>query len=226
MRFYSQQNEDQTIIKDIYKGKVPHNKKFIELGAMDGIMYSNTKFFEDNCGWTGILIEPVKHLYDQLVRNRPNSDCFNYAISETEGEVNYIGYHATSGMEHTMTIGHKSCWHKTQNKPYKVKSIPINKIVDKEKYLEIELFSVDVEGGEFEVLNTFDWDIDVNMVLIEISEIGEDNSKYKKPYHDLEKDQKCRDILKEKGFVFVERIGANDLWQNKKYRKDEEDNIV
>ena len=36
---------------------------------MDGITYSNTKFFQDNFGWTGVLIEPVFNLYKSLINN-------------------------------------------------------------------------------------------------------------------------------------------------------------
>lgn len=219
MNYYSQQEEDKILFEEIYKGKVPKFKIFIEVGAMNGIKYSNTKFFQDNFNWGGILIEPLKDQFQELVTNRIWCECYNYAISETEGEVEFIGNNATAGMVHTMTEGHKSCWHKNVKNTYKVKSIPINKLINRYKYPKIELFSVDVEGGEYEVLNTFDWDsIEVHYVLIEISEIGEDNSGYKvQPYFNLDKDQKCRDLLSEKGFQFIRRIGNNDLWENKKY---------
>jgi hypothetical protein len=34
-----------------------HGGTFVELGALDGVLFSNTKFYEDTLGWTGVLIE-------------------------------------------------------------------------------------------------------------------------------------------------------------------------
>ena len=56
--YYSQCGEDEFLNETIFFNK--KNGKYIELGALDGIQYSNTKFFEDNLGWSGVLIEPTK----------------------------------------------------------------------------------------------------------------------------------------------------------------------
>jgi len=45
--FYSQQGEDIYIYNN-FINKICPDGLFVELGAMDGIVYSNTKFFEDN----------------------------------------------------------------------------------------------------------------------------------------------------------------------------------
>ena len=54
--YYSQCQEDIYLNENIFKNK--KNGVYIELGALDGILYSNTKFFEDSLNWKGILIEP------------------------------------------------------------------------------------------------------------------------------------------------------------------------
>jgi len=69
------------IYNEIYNGKPHRNGTFIELGAMDGITYSNTKIFQDNFNWSGVLIEPVPTFYKELI----GADCYNYAISDVEG---------------------------------------------------------------------------------------------------------------------------------------------
>ena len=43
------------------------------MGALDGIKYSNTKFFEELLNWTGILIEPNPVMFNKLIKNRPNN---------------------------------------------------------------------------------------------------------------------------------------------------------
>ena len=56
--YYSQQGEDIYIYYN-FINKICTDGIFIELGAMDGITYSNTKFFEDKLQFTGTLIEPT-----------------------------------------------------------------------------------------------------------------------------------------------------------------------
>ena len=76
--FYSQLGEDLFIFKN-FINKIVKDGIFIELGALDGIKYSNSKFFEDELGFTGILIEPTKN-YQKLIINRPNCINLNIAI--------------------------------------------------------------------------------------------------------------------------------------------------
>ena len=46
---------------------------FLEAGANDGLLFSNTAYLERYCGWTGVLIEAVPHKFVECVRNRPRS---------------------------------------------------------------------------------------------------------------------------------------------------------
>jgi len=46
------------------------NGFFIELGANDGLIQSNTAFFEFYKNWKGILIEPSHNRYLECVNNR------------------------------------------------------------------------------------------------------------------------------------------------------------
>ena len=44
--------------------KLPHRDGFyVELGANDGVRFSNSYYFEVNKGWKGVLIEPAPNLY-------------------------------------------------------------------------------------------------------------------------------------------------------------------
>ena len=69
--YYSQYQEDVFLNDRYFKNK--RNGTYIELGALDGIFYSNTKFFEDQFGWSGILIEPHPIICESLKNNRPNN---------------------------------------------------------------------------------------------------------------------------------------------------------
>lgn len=215
MKFYSRHNIDKFIYEEIYN-KAPHkNGTFIEVGALDGLHVSNTLFFEKNFDWYGILIEPQKNHYDKLIKNRSAKNYFfNYAINNKEVTEDFIGNFATGGMIKNMEEEFINAWHKGK-KTYKVKTIPFYKLITKENISEIDLFSIDVEGSEIEVLNTFDWDIRVNMILLEITAEGQLKNKYK----DVDKSKQCRQLLINKNFEFYKRIGNNDLWINKNFKK-------
>ena len=198
--FYSQQQEDITLYNKFLNYR---DGFFIELGAMDGLQYSNSLFFERELNWTGILIEPTDQ-YNRLILNRPNCKNYNYAISETEGDVEFLGNGAIGGVTDTMDSGHRNGWHLDLQPSYVVKSIPISKIVDIER---VDLFSIDVEGGELAVLRTFDWNIPVYVVLIEMAKFN------------LEKDEACRTFLRNIGFEFDMEIGCNEVWINHKNKR-------
>jgi len=67
--YFSQCNEDEYLNEHYL-----HNKRdgtYIELGALDGVLYSNTKFYQDQLGWKGVLIEPHRYAFSLLQKNRP-----------------------------------------------------------------------------------------------------------------------------------------------------------
>ena len=74
--YYSHCEEDMYLNTHFFKNK--KNGVYIELGALDGVTLSNTKFFEDTLNWSGILIEPHPYTFRDLVVNRPNNYLFNY----------------------------------------------------------------------------------------------------------------------------------------------------
>ena len=203
MKFYSQQYEDVVLFKKYLNYR---NGYFIELGAMDGVRYSNTKFFEDHLNWTGILLEPEKSQFLQLKQNRSNCITLDYAISEIDGEVLFNGRpnDACGGIIETI-IHNKNELKDSEN--YFVKSKPFYKIFEEiGKPKQVDLFVVDVEGGELAILKTFDWSIPVYIVVIETAEQNSTN-------------QDCRKILANNGFEFDMVLGCNEVWINKNFKR-------
>lgn len=203
--YHSQQGEDEYLHKKFLNYK---NGFFIELGGMDGIKFSNTLFFENVLDWVGVLIEPTEQ-YHQMVINRPKCYNFKYAVSETEGEVLFVGDDALGGIYESMSNQHYIGWGLDKKQKYSVESKPLNKILKDIQIERVDFFSIDVEGGEYEVLSTFDWSIPVYVVLIELS-------------FEEEKNIKNRDFLINKGFVFDKTVGCNEVWININNRRNED----
>ena len=68
---------DKYIFKN-YINQICNNGIYLELGAFNGTRYSNTKFFEDNLNFSGILIEPSLKQFQKLIIRRPKSTCYIY----------------------------------------------------------------------------------------------------------------------------------------------------
>jgi FkbM family methyltransferase len=204
--FYSQQGEDVYIYYN-FINKVAYDGIFVELGAMNGIVYSNTKFFEDRLKFTGSLIEPTKQ-YDELYKLRPKCKCYNYAVNYTKEKVKFLGDSATAGLVSTMSDKFKANWHKNSYEYY-VDGKPMHEIMKQSSIDYIDLLTIDVEGGEQVVLETFDFKIPVYVICIELDG------------HNIEKDEKCRNFLLQIGFTFKKRFCINEFWVNENYfRKD------
>jgi FkbM family methyltransferase len=176
---------------------------FVELGAMDGIIYSNSNFFEKSLGFSGVLIEPTEQ-YNNLIINRPNCKNVNLAVNYNNNKSLFFGKDAVGGLIETMSENFKNTYH-NNSESYFVNCCPFFEILNNNNISYIDLLIIDVEGAELVVLETMDFNIPVFVIIIEL-----DSSN-------LDKDQKCRDILLKNGFVFDIRVNINEFWINKEY---------
>ena len=214
--YYSQCQEDIFLNENIFKNKL--NGIYIELGALDGILYSNTKFFEDSLNWKGILIEPHPEKFKLLQLNRPNNFLFNSLVSCYKGPLDFryfLDCHAAvSGVENTLSKQHFDVyfesdneWHKSlpQNK-ISIKPITLTEIVKQTQLTHIDLLSLDVEGHEYEVLQSWDFSIPIDIILIETLGVQP------------EKDELCREILIKNNYKFITSYRHNEIFAFETYQ--------
>jgi len=202
--FYSQLGEDLLIYRN-FINQYTEDGVFLELGAFDGVKLSNTLFFEKELGFSGILIEPVKEAYDRLVVNRPKSTCYNSAISSSESDVELLVNGGVSGIRSHMNKNFIDRWHPNPT-TRKVKTDTLSRIFREQQLRYIDLFSLDVEGGELDVLETIDWgSISIYLICIELDT------------HNPAKNERCRQILRDNGFVFQVKMSINEFWLNPEY---------
>ncbi len=139
------------------------NGIFIEVGAFDGINYSNTKLLEESYGWTGILIEPSEVLFPRLCTNRPKSKCFQCALGSFEEN----GTHAYGDFDGDPM----SSLTNRKNRPatHRVLIRSLQSILDECNLQHIHLLSLDTEGYELNILNGIDFNrTSFDYLLIEI----------------------------------------------------------
>ena len=108
--------EDFFIFRNFINNKT--NGIFLEVGALDGIKYSNTLFFENILNFTGIMIEPTIDQYNQLVKNRPKCFNVNSCVSDKKQEIIMFKNNllpCVNSVIKTTSSRNKDVYHSTEN---------------------------------------------------------------------------------------------------------------
>ena len=166
MVYYSQDKQDKYLEEKVFKGY--KNGFFMDVGAHDGKSLNNTLFFEENNGWTGINIEPIKKVYDTLTVIRPNCININCAVCNNDGETEFLcntgRTEMISEIKNTFDSRHMKRLQR-ENKQYgstteiiKVKTKKLETICNSHNVSHINYLSIDVEGAEFEVIKSINFD--------------------------------------------------------------------
>ena len=162
MKYYGQ--FDPQVDQVLHERYFPNtfNGVSIECGAFDGQTENCTKFFEENYNWNTINIEPLPHIYKMLEQNRPNSVNLEIALSNECKETSITVYDIHEyGIYNTNASLHHLPYHKQvlENmsrdsfKTFQVKCKTYKDIIEELNITKIDLFILDVEGHEFEVLD-------------------------------------------------------------------------
>lgn len=133
---------------------------FVEFGATNGITHSNTYLLEKEFGWTGILAEPALCWHEALTRNRKVAIDTQCVWKESKQTVPF--YETDAADLSTIALYRDDDLHKTKRmhgRRYDVPTISLQDLLIKHKApILIDYLSLDTEGSEFEILNSFDFD--------------------------------------------------------------------
>lgn len=139
---YAQHGEDRLIDLLLPSGVT----SFIDIGANDGVLFSNTYKFA-KMGASGLCVEPSKSSHTKLKLNHlfhHKVKCVNSAISDQ----NSIVFLQEAGYEKTLSRVDK----KATKNSIRVKCQTFDKLISRyPKFEEIDLLSIDVEGHEKEI---------------------------------------------------------------------------
>jgi FkbM family methyltransferase len=138
---------------------------FIEAGAFDGYTQSNTYYLERACGWRGLLVEPVPLLAREARRERPASTVVNCALVPFGFEGDEVRLYYGGTMTVMASSADAEDWAKSAqlnmalDEPEHEFTVPartLSSLLDELGSPEVDLFSLDVEGYEAEVLAGLD----------------------------------------------------------------------
>lgn len=211
MQFYSQCQEDKFLFERFFKNyKLEGQKYYFEMGALDGVVYSNTKFFEDTLKWTGILVEPNPLAFHRLVVNRCKNKLMNVICSDAKESLVFnvcLKTPAVCSLEVTKPESFDQGYY-NHSHMITIDSIPVSldTILENSGLPRIDLCVVDVEGHEVNVLKSFSFKVPVVLWLIEY--LGNE-----------EKDNEVAKIMTDNNCTFMGKCAHNGVFINNDYIK-------
>jgi FkbM family methyltransferase len=213
---FSQAQEDLWILKTLRKVDF-----FVDVGAHDGISYSNSALFALN-GAKGICFEPVKESYWKLSAfHRVNRRviCNNYGISDHDcltpmriaGGLSYVIN--TEDSQHSFHFG-------ALQRVKKQKSVELCRLDDAllklHAPLVIDLLSIDVEGHELNVLASVPFDkYFFRAIILETHLDDQVNKKRTWMHRDI---NLIENLLVKNGYFAAHETWANTIYLHESQR--------
>lgn len=200
----SQAGQDQWVFGEAFNER----KKgfFLDIGAHDGITISNTYILEKRYKWSGLCIEANPVTFDALSRNR-SATCVNACLDNKEGEVEFALGGVLGGI---VSVDLDNTGSQTNHAVIRVKTaLLINILREHAAPPIIDYLSIDVEGAEERILDSFDFEqYQFNCITIE------------RPSEHL------RSIFAKQGYVLVKEIhGLDCFYVHRKYYDEYKRNL-
>jgi FkbM family methyltransferase len=136
-------------LDDIFQQKT--DGFFVDVGAHDGIRVNNTAFLEFHRNWTGILVTPCTHYYQNCKNIRPKSHVVNAAcVSSTYTDATIGGnFNSLNGCPDNSPLSMPNSSHIT------VDALTLDTILSSfpaDISFNIDLLTIDTYGYDYEVL--------------------------------------------------------------------------
>jgi len=171
---YAQYNEDVILLALLHDVKQGY---YIDVGANHPVRDSVTFLFYQR-GWRGVNIEPVKELYDQLVKHRKRDVSLNCGAGSKRGTLTLREYTETQG--HSTFVDLVKTDHDVSEPyhDYDVEVKALAQIIKEQGNPHISFLKIDVEGFEYEVIKGNDWEkYRPEIVCVEANNVKQDWSQ-------------------------------------------------
>ena len=175
------------------------------MGALDGVMYSNTFSLEKELGWRGVLLEADPEQFRRLVQNRPESILVQAAVCDRKRTVHYVnsGNKATRGIREFMAPAFVKKWHgqKRRRVETKILCMPLSDILAQIPIRRFDFFSLDLKGAELAALSSIDFgNVSFGVLVVEANGLNKT------------KDCAIQQMLTQKGYRPEGRLKGNEWY--------------
>jgi FkbM family methyltransferase len=186
------------------------NGIFVDVGAYDGNIVSNTFHLEDHLNWTGICIEPNPTAFEKLNKTR-NCTCLNIGVSDIETEMDFYKVNGYAEMlsgfleylseDHKIRINQEITKHNDSVEIHKIKTRRLDNILKEHNISNVDYLSIDTEGNELRVVNS------INFEECFIKIISAENS---------DGDNELKNFLQTKNFRFIGKVCGDEIFLNER----------
>lgn len=130
---------------------------FLEIGGFNGFTGSNSLSLEKHLNWKGVLVEPEPYFFKFMTKVRSKCKSINAVISPNDAKGKYQLRRAgdLSNIKGYEGFDSSKELRMSSSDFIEVKGVSATDILNK---YNIDYFSLDVEGAEFEIINNIKWD--------------------------------------------------------------------
>jgi FkbM family methyltransferase len=211
-----------------YLGQNKKDLFVVQIGAMDGISFDDTRYFLDLYKWDALLVEPIPDIFNELKENFKDRDNYIFeqsAIANYDGEITMLTVSNKTIQEEGLHEGYKGMsavyplkngFGSTYQRDVDVKAnfgtninvpcLTLDSLCKKHDINQIDIFICDAEGSDFEIFKQIDFTkYRPSFIRLEYTNLT-----------DIEKEQVVK-MLEENGYTYTvtEDIDAVDtkLWE-------------
>jgi FkbM family methyltransferase len=169
--YFSQAGQDKFLNEVVFHGT--RNGTFVEIGAADGVLYSNTYYFEKELGWTGICVEPRPSAFRKLSKAR-KCLCVQACVTDSSGPGRFLDIEdipLLSGLVSKYDPRHlERARSEAAEGGSKIRCYTLSELVQQSGFRAIDYLSIDTEGSKLDLLKTIDFaQFSVKVVSVENS---------------------------------------------------------
>lgn len=204
--YYSKHGQDRVLHLNYFNNH--RDGVFVDVGSYNGVIDSHSCFFEKELGWTGLCIEPLPKVFEELKANR-TSMCVQGCVTNRTGDSQFLKISSPdkntemlSGLidkyepQHIQRILREMSRFGGSSELIDVKCYLLNDLLDQHSLSHINLLLIETEGNEFEVLSSIDFSrFSIDVILVA----------------DRYSDKRFIPYLATQGFNFVKKLHHQDL---------------
>ena len=160
------QYEEEGVILEYFKDSDPGQLAFLDIGANDGVSYSNSRRIAID-GWKGVCLEPSPSAYNKLLAIYADSDRVypvNYGISDVAGEFEFHESGNWEGRDYETPVSILGTLDPEQKKRFdgmtwsviRCNFVTFHEFLNDSPIQKFDFISIDVEGHDWMVLRQID----------------------------------------------------------------------
>lgn len=207
MKFNGQWDQDK-VLNQLFNNK--RDGIFVEIGAADPIIGSNSYFFEKEMNWRGVCIDARKTACENLIKERSN--VINAAIGDVPSKAIFLEFGVLSGIAKFMSMHEYLTIEKytedfSKVNAYWVDVRTLKSVLDELRYESVDLLMIDTEGAELPILQAS------SNVLSEIKVImAESNIEANR--------KKLMEFMSSQNFIHYKLVGMDDIFINANFLEE------